>query len=88
VIRLRYVNAPVPARDDCDECGGAGFVDTAVFTASPRPGVRDRACACVTEWVRDRGELCCGGLGWQADSDGYMFVCGVCQGTGETVWDV
>lgn len=88
MIRLRYVNSPVPARDDCRDCGGNGIAETAVFVSSPRAGVRDRVCACVTEWVRGRGELCCVGLGWQADADGFMFACGVCQGTGETVWDV
>ena len=88
MIRLRYVNCPVPSRDDCDVCGGTGISETAVFTASPRAGVRDRVCGCVAEWVRGRGELCCGGLGWQVDADGFMFACGVCQGTGETVWDV
>lgn len=87
MIRLRYVNAPVPARDDCHDCGGSGIIETAVFTKSPRPSVRDRVCGCVTEWVRDRGELCCGGLGWQTDNNGFIFACGVCQPTA-TVWDV
>jgi len=85
VIRLAYTNSPFPARDGCAECGGSGITGELVWDGN---AVRDRVCACVTRWLAKRTELCCGGLGWQADSDGYMFVCGVCQGTGETVWDV
>lgn len=86
MIRLAYVSVPVPAVDDCADCGGSGVAESLVYSRHPE-SVRDRVCACVTGWLAGRGDVCCGGRGYMTDDNGLLALCRSCR-TGVTVWDV
>lgn len=86
MIRLAYVSVPVPAVDDCADCGGSGVAESLVYSRDPE-SVRDRVCACVTEWLAERGDACCGGRGYVTNTGGLLAMCDICQ-PARIVWDV